>query len=96
MTSRLESHKRQFRVISNECPQQLERCRDCLRQQIDEHLEHNAPHGKLGIVQRTAHGKVDVDDAIPVFQQGERETNRQMNGIRTFDFITQCQLVENQ
>lgn len=96
MTSRLEVTNDNSASFPTSAPSSLNGAVTAFVNRLTNHLEHNAPHGKLGIVQRTAHGKVDVDDAIPVFQQGERETNRQMNGIRTFDFITQCQLVENQ
>ena len=76
--------------------QQVKRCGDGFLQQVDDDPHDDAADAEVRIGQRAADRQVDVDHAVTVFQQVDRQQDRQAGGIRAVHLVAKGQLVEEQ
>src|SRR5262245_61088491 len=50
---------------------------------------------ELRVVEVAINGEVDLNLAVAIFEQGQRELDGELGGIGTFDFFTERELVED-
>ena len=67
-----------------------------LRDQIDDDLHDDAPDGELRIVKRPLDRKLEIDDAVAILEQRDREQHRQLRRVRAVDMLAERELVEDQ
>ena len=65
-----------------------------LADQVDDDPQDNPPHAELGVVEAPAHGDIQLDLAIPVFQQGDGEPDGQLGGLGAIDLLAERKLVD--
>src|SRR5206468_3222889 len=92
-----ELYERQLLApASCERAEQRERCRGRLRHQIDDDLHDDAPDRELRIVERTLDRKVEIDHAVAILEQRNRQQHWQLRRIRAVDVLAERELVEHQ
>src|SRR3546814_19870611 len=67
----------------------------CANHQIAQRLPDDRHDAELRVVQVALHRQFDGDGALAVLEQGDRQPNRQIHGIRTVDLLAKLQLLPN-
>ncbi len=49
----------------------------------------------MGIVEAAGHGQAEVDDTVAILEQRDREFQRQMHRIGTFNLVPELQLIDD-
>src|SRR6185503_12215285 len=92
----LELDVTQLGTAAEEAADQREGRRRDLGQESDESLPDERAEPELGIVEAPGHRQVDVDDAVLVLQQRDRELERQGDGVWALDLVAELELVDHE
>ena len=81
-------------AAAEELAQRGERSGHELREEVPDGLPDHAPDREVGVVDRAAHGDVDLDHAVLVGQDGEPELHGERCDVRAGTLLAQGELVD--
>ena len=94
--ARVELDEIDLRAAAEEAADEREWRGRNLGKQPDEGLPDEGPEPELRVVEAAGHRQVDVDDAVPVLQERNRELERQGDGVGALDLLAELELVDDE
>ena len=85
----------QIRTAAEQRSQQCERRRDRLFEDVDEDLPDDRSQAEFRIVERAGDRKIQIDDAVAILEQRDRQLDRQRYRVLALGLVAEFELIDD-